>query len=130
MERKETFSLDWMERFKMVINTDPELSWVGRFMNLRFIWRIEEVQYLFVVKNGKVESVSSPTWNDSWDFELSGPVSAWEKFVQPVPPPMYNDVLGMVSKLPDCDLTGNRLVAMQNIRALTTMMNLARRVSA
>lgn len=129
MEVKPIFTEGWMTRFQAEANGDPEFSWVGRFMNLSFVWRIGELPHLITVKNGRVESIVTPVWNDSWEFELCGPESAWAKFVQPVPPPIYNDVLGMVTKLTDCYITGNRLVAMQNIRAFTTLMNLARRVS-
>lgn len=122
------FSEQWVKRFRNVVNEDQELSWIGKFMDLRFMWQIGELQYLISVEKGKIQSIRSPTWNDSWDFSIYGPQSAWEKFIQPIPLPIYNDILGMITKLPECDLIGNRLAAMQNIRAFTRMMSLAREV--
>lgn len=122
------FSPEWMARFQKVINKDQELSWIAKFMTCDFIWQIGERSYLFHIVDGKVRSIVSPTWNDSWDFAIEGPEEAWVKFAKRLPPPMYHDLLGMVTRLPECRLTGNRLIAMQNIRSLTRMMSLAREV--
>ncbi|BCJ85978.1 hypothetical protein [Effusibacillus dendaii] len=122
------FSSEWMERFREVINEDRELSWIAKFMTCDFVWQIGASSYLFHVVEGKVRSIVPPTWNDSWDFALEGTEEAWGKFARPVPPPMYYDLLGMITRLPECRLTGNRLKAMQNIRALTRLMSLVREV--
>jgi hypothetical protein len=124
------FSREWMERFKKTINEDRELSWIGKFFTCRFVWKIGQRAYLFRVANGKVLSIAPPTWNDSWDFALEGPEEAWRKFAMPLPPPLYHDLLGMVTRLPDCQLSGNRLLAMQHIRALTRLMSLVREVKS
>ncbi|GED29916.1 hypothetical protein P9G84_11325 [Brevibacillus centrosporus] len=122
------FSPEWMEQFRQVVNEDRELSWIARWMTCDFVWRVGEAVYLFHVVGGKVISVVAPTWNDSWDFAIEGTEEAWSKFAQPLPPPMYYDLLGMVTRLPECRLTGNRLKAMQHIRSLTRMMSLVREV--
>jgi hypothetical protein len=122
------FSPEWMTRFREVINNDQELSWIAKFMTCNFVWQIGTKSYLFRVQNGKIQSIVTPTWNDSWDFTLEGSEEAWAKFARKVPPPLYHDLLGMVTRLPECRLIGNRLIAMQNIRSLTRMMSLAREV--
>ncbi|GAA4708006.1 hypothetical protein [Brevibacillus fulvus] len=125
---QQLFTPEWMERFRQVVNEDRELAWIGRWMTCDFVWQIGQSAHLFHVEAGKVLSIASPTWNDSWDFAIEGTEGAWEKFARPYPPPMYYDLLGMVTRLPECRLTGNRLKAMQNIRSLTRMMSLAREV--
>lgn len=124
----ELFSSEWMKRFQEVVNNDQELSWIAKFMTCDFLWKIDKESHLIKVLEGKIQSITSPTWNDSWDFTIEGSKETWVKFTKRVPPPMYYDLLGMVTRLPDCSLTGNRLIAMQYIRSLTRMMSLTREV--
>ncbi|WP_019119755.1 hypothetical protein [Brevibacillus massiliensis] len=120
------FSPEWMKVFQTAANRDPELSWIAKHMNCRFLWKIGCCSYLFQIEGGKIISIAEPTWNDSWDFNIEGPKEAWDKFIQPVPPPVYHDLLGIVTRIQDCCLNGNRLMAMQYMRSLTRMFTVAR----
>lgn len=120
------FSSEWMGAFQERVNQDPELSWIAKNMNCTFVWRIEADPFLFQINRGKITSIKAPTWNDSWDFSIEGPREVWLHFIKQVPPPLYNDLLAIVSRLPDCQLSGNRLLAMQYIRSLTRMFSLSR----
>lgn len=122
------FSNQWFDHFIQVVNKDKELNWIAAFMTLDFVWIIGEKAFLIKVREGKIRTISAPSWNDSWEFAIEGPEGVWEKFIEKVPPPMYFDLLGIVTKMPNCGLTGNRLAAMQHARALTRMMSLARSI--
>lgn len=53
----DVFSEHWMKRFQDVVNQDQGLSWIGKFMDLHFVWKIGELQYLITVENGKIQSI-------------------------------------------------------------------------
>ena len=120
---------DWANSLKKKVNNDPEFATVGRLMQVNFLWELGETRLLFIVKEGKIDDIKvndEITFNDSWAFSLRGSKESWEKFLAPVPPPMYNDIWAMVVQVEDVELNGNRLVAMQNIRALSRLMTLTR----
>jgi|SRR5699024_3061251 len=122
------FSKEWFDKYKLIINYDQELSWVAKHMTCSFLWQIENEQILFDVNKGKIVSIRYPNWNDSWHFSIEGPKNVWEVFIQKYPPPLYNSLLGLLTKHPDCALKGSRMIAMQNIRAIIRIFSLARYV--
>lgn len=120
---------EWTEGFKQRVNDDPEFTVVGKWMRVRFVWDLGETRMLVVVEQGRIADIKLDeeiTFNDSWDFSLHGSRESWEKFLSAYPPPMYNDLWAMVVQVEDVRLDGNRLAAMQNIRALSRLMTLAR----
>ena len=120
----DTLNEKWADSLKQKINNDPEFVVVGRWMHVSFLWELGETRMLFVVKEGKIEDIKLDqeiTFNDSWEFSFHGSKESWEKFLAPCPPPMYNDIWAMVVQVEDVELNGNRLVAMQNIRALSRL---------
>src|ERR671939_64384 len=119
----------WTDSLKQRVNHDPEFAVVGKLMHVRFMWELGETRMLFVVERGKIEDIKLDeeiTFNDSWQFSLRGSRESWERFLAPCPPPMHNDIWAMVVQVNDVELDGDRLVAMQNIRALSRLMALAR----
>jgi putative sterol carrier protein len=122
------FNLKWMEAYQDSVLKDAEYSWISRHMNCSFVWKIGEDSFLFNILNGEIISITVPTWNDSWDFSIEGPLDTWMKFIERSPMPIYNDLLGMLTRLPQCELKGNRLMAMQYMRSLTRLFTIAREV--
>ena len=54
-----------------------------------------------------------------WQFALRAPASSWNKFVEPVPPPMYNDIWAMAHPLHGkLKIEGDMKIFWQNLRAL------------
>ena len=51
-------------------------------------------------------------------------MSVWDKFLSPNSPPLYHDFFAMLMRVPEFELDGNSLAAMQNARALHRMMNI------
>jgi|SRR5699024_2149918 len=123
------FTKEWFDKYKLVINYDRELSWISKHMTCSFLWQIDNEEILFDVKEGKIIMIRNPNWSDSWDFSIVGPKSVWEIFIQKYPPPLYNSLLGLLTKHPHCNLKGNRIIAMQNIRSIIRMFSLTRCVS-
>lgn len=117
----------WMQRYAAVANADPELRLIGKFFTCDFLLDFEVVRYLMRVAEGAVrEVVPDPHYDRPWAFALRGPRHVWEKYLRPVPPPLYHHIFAMLMRVPEFRLEGNTLAAMQNIRALVRMCDLLR----
>lgn len=129
--KRKSFNLEWIEHWARRVNEDRVLPVIGRFFTNRFVIAFDDAEYLFEVQNGKIVRVSEGlTPSDlGFEFALRAPTSAWEKFSQPVPPPMFNDIWAMAHPLhKQLVIDGNQLPFWQNIRALTHMLALMREV--
>ena len=128
---KRSFDLEWIERWARCVNDDRILPVVGRFFTNRFVLGVDETDFLVEVRGGRITRISEGLVpNDlGFDFGLKAPSSAWAKFSQKVPPPMFNDIWAMAHPLhKQLIITGNQLPFWQNLRALTRMLSLMREV--
>ncbi len=124
------FSPEWMEQFRAIVNRDGPFKNVGKHCNVRFLVGIGDQEYLVVIEKGRVETIALSgifDFDANWAFALRGPQESWSKFVQPVPPPTYTDVIFMTFNQ-RIRLEGNLLAFWQNIRALLWMFSLMRNV--
>ncbi len=128
---KRSFDLEWVERWARTVNDDRILPVVGRFFTAKFVLGVDDTQYLVDVQNGKILRIAEGLApNDmGYDFGLKAPSSAWAKFSQQIPPPMFNDIWAMAHPLhKQLIIEGNTLKFWQNLRALTRMLSLMRNV--
>ena len=120
---------DWMARYAAVVNGDPELRLVGGFFSCDVLLDFETVRYLVRVNAGSVpDVVENPGYDRPWAFALRAPRRVWERYLEPVPPPLYHHIFAMLMRVPEFRLEGDTLVAAQNIRALARMCDLMRGV--
>jgi hypothetical protein len=123
--------LEWLERWARIVNNDRILPVTGRFFNGRFVLGIDEIEYLIVVAGGKIQRIAeglSPS-DMGYDFALKAPASAWSKFSQPIPPPMFNDIWAMAHPLhKQLTIEGNTLPFWQHLKTLSRMLILMRQV--
>jgi len=128
---RRAFDLDWVERWARRVNEDRVLPVTGRFFTARFVLGIDDTDYLCHVRKGKIEEISEglePS-DMGYEFALRAPASAWGKFAQKMPPPMFNDIWAMAHPLhKQLQIDGNQLTFWQNLRALTWMLTLMREV--
>jgi hypothetical protein len=128
-QSRKSFDLEWVERWARRVNDDRRLPVIGRFFNGRFLLGVDEAEYLIEVRGGKIQRIAEGlTPNDmGYDFGLRAPSSAWAKFSQAIPPPMFNDIWAMAHPLhKQLTIEGNTLPFWQNLRALTHMLSLMR----
>ena len=78
--------------------------------------------------NGTVARVAQNIGPETtYAFALRGPVESWSKFIQPLPPPMYNDIWAMAHPLHGrLKIEGDVKVMWQNLRAFTWTLDLMR----
>lgn len=123
--------IEWIEKWARRVNEDRVLKVIGRFFTANFVIGIEEKDYLIVVREGHVQAVSDGLTTNmmGWQFALRAPASSWIKFVEPVPPPMYNDIWAMAHPLHGkLRIEGDTKVFWQNLRALFWMLAIMRQV--
>jgi hypothetical protein len=128
---RKSFDLEWIERWARNVNNDRILPVIGRFFTARFVLGVDDTDYLIEVINGKIQRISEGLTPNTFgfDFGLRAPSSAWAKFSQPIPPPMFNDIWAMAHPLhKQLVIEGNTLPFWQNLRALTRMLSLMRQV--
>ncbi|MCL6445403.1 MAG: hypothetical protein K6T83_18420 [Alicyclobacillus sp.] len=119
----------WVMKWVGVINDDSEIARLGRWLTGNILFQFGEERYLLQVDHGRVTDVLvNPIWDKSWDFAVKASVDTWEKSIQQVPPPFYQDIFGMMWNH-GMTLEGNVVKAMQHIRALKLMMAAMKRVS-
>ena len=118
-------SLAWMERYRDRVNGDPEMAVVGDWFDVDFKLSFGGNDFLLAVRAGKIAAVApNPRFDRPARFSIRAPLAVWRKFVAPDPPPLYHDFFAMLMRVPEFELDGDALAAMQNARALHRMMNL------
>lgn len=117
--------VDWIVNWAKKVNEDRVLRVIGRFFTANFVIGIDDKDFFVQVRNGKIEMVADDINANQmgWQFALRAPSSSWSKFVEPVPPPMYNDIWAMAHPLHGkLKIEGDMKIFWQNLRALTWML--------
>ena len=121
----DTPSLAWMERYRDVVNADPEMAVIGRWFSTDFKLSFGSADFLLSVRAGRiVEITPDPRFDRPAAFTLRAPMSVWNRFINPDPPPLYHDFFAMLMRIDEFQLDGDTLATMQNARALHRMMNI------
>ncbi len=116
---------EWMERYRERVNADPEMQVIGDWFSLDFKLSFEGDNWLIPVRQGRTaEIVHRPRFDRPARFTISAPMRVWSKFIRPDPEPLYHDFFAMLMRVPEFEIDGDSLAAMQNARALHRMMNI------
>ena len=122
-------SLEWMEKYRDAVNADPEMAVVGDWLTVDFKISFGGDDFLLSVRSGRiVDIVPKPRFDRPAAFTMRAPMSVWNKFVSPNPPPLYHDFFAMLMRVDEFELDGDTLAAMQNARALHRMMNILKQM--
>ena len=125
MAMAETPDAAWMERYRERVNSDPEMGVIGDWFSLDFKLSFEGNAWLLSVREGQiVDIVHNPRFDRPSRFTISAPLRVWRKFIRPDPEPLYHDFFAMLMRVPEFEIDGDSLAAMQNARALHRMMNI------
>lgn len=124
------FDSEWMNAWQDEVNNDPALAVFGKYFTENFLLGFGDKEYLVSVREGRIERVTDNLSADTpWTFGLRGPRESWEKFVQQVPPPMYNDIWAMAHPLHgSLSVDGDVKAVWQNMRALFWMLSDMRQI--
>ncbi|GBD12711.1 hypothetical protein HRbin24_00724 [bacterium HR24] len=124
------FDSHWVNAWREAVNNDPVLPIIGKYFTCDFLLGFGDKEYVVSVREGRIQWVSDQVSVETpWAFALRAPAESWEKFVQKVPPPMYNDIWAMAHPLHGrLRMDGDVKVIWQNLRALTWMLDRMREV--
>jgi hypothetical protein len=121
----------WVEIFRGRVNADPEMRMIGDWFTTSIGLGFGETRYVLRVDKGRIaDIIDKPRIDTRAAFGFRAPLAVWEKFLSPLPPPLYHDFFAMLMRVPEFVIEGDSLVAMQNARALHRMMNLMRTTEA
>jgi len=117
----------WMEAYRDRVNADPEMAVIGGWFTTALSFSFGDERYAVRVERGRIVEINAaPRIDSRTAFGFRAPMEVWRKFVSPDPPALYHDFFAMLMRVPEFQLDGDGLVAMQNARALHRMMNLMR----
>jgi len=86
-----------LERLPDLVNGNAALVRRGRHFSTTFLVEVGSHGWLVQVREGRIDSVErGPFRMASWSFALRGTAEGWAKFWQPVPPPYYQDIFGLL----------------------------------
>jgi hypothetical protein len=124
------FDARWMERWQGLVNQDSVLKIIGRHMTADVLFEFGNVAYATSFSHGTLARVTPNIGPETtYQFSLRGPLESWSKFIQPIPPPMYNDIWAMAHPLHGrLKIEGDVKVMWQNLRAFTWALDLMRNV--
>lgn len=116
----------WTTEFKEINDSNEELNAHGKFFTCSYLLDMETTKVLIQTHAGKIVNVTmNPGPLEHYQFAIRASADTWRKFSQPTPPPMYHGIWA-ASFQRDMKLEGDLLVLMQNLRCLTTQLELLR----
>lgn len=119
----------WFEKLDGVLRADAELAVIGRRGTLDLALVVDEETVLLRLKGGGISAiVPEPDIGESWHVTLRGAREDWLAFLRPAPPPFYQDLLAMNSRVPSFSIEGDRRAFVRHLRVLSRIFELARRV--
>jgi hypothetical protein len=118
-----------IERIAELVNADPAIVRWGRGLNDAFMVEVGDVQYLLVVRDGRIESVAKgPFVMRSWRFAIRAKRSAWERFWEPVPAPGWHDLFALLRR-GDVAFEGDQRVLVAYLMYLKLVLATPRRLA-
>jgi hypothetical protein len=101
-----------IERLAELVNGNPAITRWGRGMNETFMVEVGDQQYLLLVSDGKIISVSKgPLTQRSWSFAIRASRESWQKFWQQPPAPGWHDLFALLRR-GDVKFEGDQRVLM------------------
>ena len=123
------FSTPWLERFRDLLDADPEMRVVGDWFTLSMSLTSGDDRCVVSFEKGRVVRFAiSPRLDAPCAFGFRARPEIWQKYLSQAPEPLYHDVFAMLMRVPGFVLEGDTLVAMQHARALHRVMKIMRLV--
>src|SRR5262245_6993300 len=92
---------EWMTDFQHRVNRDPEMRVIGDWFTTAISLAFGDRRYVMRVEKGKIVRIAIPRLDQPSDFGFRAPLTAWEKFLSPNPPPIYHDFFAMMMRAPE-----------------------------
>jgi len=124
------FDSRWVDRWQEQVNKDAVLKTIGRHFTANILFEFGSHPYVVSFVDGAMAKVAHGVGPETtFTLALRAPAETWAKFVQPIPPPMYNDLIALSHPLHGkLRVEGDTKLMWQNLRALTWALDLMRNV--
>lgn len=94
---------------------DDWLAYRGRWVNVTFLLKKGEAEYLVTLREGRVQRIQpGPHVMPRWTFALVAGEDAWQRFWAPKPQPRFHDLMAMV-KFKMLRIEGDQTIFMSNL---------------
>lgn len=91
------------------------LAYRGRYVNVSFMLKKDEAEYLIRIHEGRVVEINSgPHVMPRWTFALTASSDTWDRFWSSPPQPRFHDLLAMV-KFKTLRIEGDQAIFMSNL---------------
>ena len=121
----------WFEALGEAVAADAEMAVIGRWCTLDLALMADEETVLLRLREGRIsEVVPNPGISYSWSVTLRGKRKDWLTFLQPEPPPFYNDLLAMNGRIPSFYIEGDRAAFVRHLRTLSRLFHLAQQMDS
>lgn len=118
-----------LEHLADLVNGDRRLVARGRYVDLEWLWQIDDVPYHIRVQHGLiVEMLRGPVLMRSHRFAIRGPADSWERFWAPMPRPGFHDLFAM-TKNGRAAIDGELQPLMANLRYFKEVIAAPRRLA-
>ena len=108
------------------INSDPEFRLASRFFSKDILLIVGDAKCVVKLRDGTVTDIKlNPTFMNPWSFFVKGSTETWQKFLQLMPPPLFTDLYGCISRQ-HLELGGDIEAAFAHYWALTRMLDVFR----
>ena len=105
-----------IENLKNKVNKNTNLIKRGRWINLSFIFGVNEKEFIFKIVDGKINSITQKKVDTEFGiFKISSSLENWEKHWLKIPPRDFHDLFAMLSKK-IIKLDGDLKPLMQNLQ--------------
>ncbi|MEX2481495.1 MAG: hypothetical protein WD928_11605 [Gammaproteobacteria bacterium] len=124
------FDMSWMKQWQDAVNKNGPMQWIGKHFTADLLFGFGDKQYVVNFDKGKLAAISDQLGPETcYQLAIRGPAESWQKFCEPVPPPMYNDLWAMAHPLHGrVTLEGDQMVLWQNMRALMWALDRMREI--
>ena len=104
----------------------PHLLRLGRLFSETVLLEVDAAQFYLTFRDGRLEAIAEgPSRKTPWCFALRTDEAALAQFWQPLPPPGFHDLFGLV-KIGRGRIEGDILTLVKNLRFFKEFMDLGR----
>jgi hypothetical protein len=120
------FDVAWFEGLGRALESDPLYARIAGRFGARVLFEEGASSALVSLEGGRIVLVQAPpALMTSWDFAIRAEPAAWDDLFAPLPPPRCQSIFAL-AKAGRMRIEGNWLVVMQNLWALTRLLELMR----
>jgi hypothetical protein len=124
------FDSSWIKSWQNLVNHDKVARLIGKHFTADVMLEFGEKPYVVSFLDGEIKKIQEEIGPETtYQLALRAPTETWDKFIQPIPPPMYNDIIALSHRLHGrLKIEGDVKVMWQNLRAFSWDMDLMRGV--